>query len=292
MGAINRVVVRLRRTGMWNILWMSLVLSEALTALMNIIMGYLWWGRVSLDLILIGAIDAFFVAGIVTALLILLFREYDRVERESAEDRRKLATMEERGEVSRWLHDNLGSDLFNISLLTDTIRQKQVEGPEAAKYLERITAAARNALNSIRSYLNFSEQVGPSAKDLVGYMRDYGHDILGKNGIEFKFTTDLSEEDFPLPPMKGFSVYLIYKEAITNILKHADARKVEVCLTGDAGSLQLGVSDDGNGFAVEDIENSKYGTRNISTRAEMIGGKVAFRSGPGEGTSVQLTVPV
>ena len=292
MGVVNRIVVRLRRTGMWNILWMSLLLSQVLTALMNTVMGYLWWGRISLDLILIGAIDALFVAGIVTALMILLFCEYDRVERESAEDRGRLAALEERGEVSRWLHDNLGSDLFNISLLTDTIRQKQVDGREAEEYIERITDASRNALNSIRSYLNFSEQVGPSAKDLVGYMRDYGQDILGKNGIEFKFATDLSEDDFPLPPMKGFSVYLIYKEAITNILKHADAGKVEVCLTGDSGSLQLGVSDDGKGFAVEDIENRKYGTRNISTRAEMIGGKVAFRSGPGEGTSVQLTVPV
>lgn len=277
---------------MWNILWMSLLLSEVLTAIMNTVLGYLWWGKVSLDLILIGTIDAFFVAGIVTAVILLLFREYDRVEKEAAEDRQKVAAMEERGEVSLWLHDNLGSDLFNISLLTDTIRQKQVEGTEAEEYIERITDASRNALNSIRSYLNFSEQVGPAAKDLVGYMRDYGQDVLGKNEIEFRFTTDLSKENFPLLPMKGFSVYMIYKEALTNILKHSGASKVEVCLTGDSGSLQLGISDNGRGFSADDIDNRKYGTRNISTRAERIGGRVKLRSRPGEGTSVQLTVPV
>jgi signal transduction histidine kinase len=277
---------------MWNILWMSLLLSEVLTAIMNTVLGYLWWGKVSLDLILIGTIDAFFVAGIVTAVVLLLFREYDRVEKEAAEDRQKVAAMEERGEVSLWLHDNLGSDLFNISLLTDTIRQKQVEGTEAEEYIERITDASRNALNSIRSYLNFSEQVGPAAKDLVGYMRDYGQDVLGKNEIEFRFTTDLSKENFPLLPMKGFSVYMIYKEALTNILKHSGASKVEVCLTGDSGSLQLGISDNGRGFSADDIDNRKYGTRNISTRAERIGGRVKLRSRPGEGTSVQLTVPV
>jgi signal transduction histidine kinase len=259
---------------------------------MNTVLGYLWWGKISLDLILIGTIDAFFVAGIVTAVVLLLFREYDRVEKEAAEDRQKVAAMEERGEVSLWLHDNLGSDLFNISLLTDTIRQKQVEGTEAEEYIERITDASRNALNSIRSYLNFSEQVGPAAKDLVGYMRDYGQDVLGKNGIEFRFTTDLSKENFPLLPMKGFSVYMIYKEALTNILKHSGASKVEVCLTGDSGSLQLGISDNGRGFSADDIDNRKYGTRNISTRAERIGGRVKLRSRPGEGTSVQLTVPV
>jgi len=277
---------------MWNILWMSLLLSEVLTALMNTILGYVWRGKVSLDLILIGTIDAFFVAGIVTAIIILLFREYDRVEKEAIEDRRKIAAMNERGEVSRWLHDNVGSDLFNISLLTDTIGQKQVSGEEAEEYLERIADASRNALNSIRSYLNFSEQVGPAAKDMVGYMRDYGQNLLGRNGIEFEFVTDISEEDFPLLPMKSFSIYLIYKEAITNILKHAAARKVNVCLTGDSCSLQLAIHDDGRGFTTEEVEERNYGTRNISTRAEMIGGKVTLRSRPGEGTSVQLTVPV
>ena len=292
MKIINRVVSKLRGTGVWNILWISLLLSEVLTLIMDTVMSYLWWGKISLDLILIGAINAFFVAGTVTVILILLFREYERMGRDAAEDRRKLATLEERGEVSRWLHDNLGSDLFNISLLTDAIRQGQVGSQEADEHLEQITDAARNALNSIRSYLNFSEQVGPAAKDLVGYMRDYGQDILGRNGIEFKFTTDLSEGNFPLLPLKGFSVYLIYKEAITNILKHADASKVEVCLTGDAGSFQLGISDDGKGFSVEDVEDRKYGTRNIFTRAEMIGGKVTLKSGTGRGKSVQLTVPV
>jgi signal transduction histidine kinase len=292
MKIISRTVEKIRRTSMWNLLWISLVLSEVLTFIMNTILGWLRWGKFSLDLILIGTIDAFFVAFIVTFIIILVFREYDKVEREAEENSRKVAVLQEREEVSRWLHDNVGSDLFNITLISEMIQRRQVQGDETDEYLERISAASRNALNTIRSYLNFSEQVGPAVKDLVGYMRDYGQSLFRDRGVAFDFRAEVAEETLPLLPMKSFSVYLIYKEAITNILKHARAKKVDVLLTEGAGRLLLTVSDDGRGFTAGEASGERYGTRNITRRAEMIGGEILFDSEPGQGTSVRLTVPV
>ena len=291
MKIIAHTVGRLRRTSVWNILWISLVLSEILTALMSTLLGYLWWGKISVDLILIGAIIAFFVAGIVTVLIILILREYGRVESEGAKNLHRIAAMQEREDVSRWLHDDLGSDFFNIILMTEILQQKDFGEREASEHLDWIADASRNALGNIRSYLNFSEQVGPAVNDLVGYMGDYGQVLFRKKEIEFDFKSEISVDTVPLAPMKSFSVYLIYKEAITNILKHAQARKVEVRLVEWAGNLLLTIRDDGRGFSLEEAEESRYGKKNITHRAERIGGRISFDSEPGQGTSVNLSVP-
>jgi signal transduction histidine kinase len=292
MKIIASTVERLRRTNVWNILWVSLILSEILTALMNALLGYLWWGEVSLDLILIGTIDAFFVAGIVTVLIVLILREYERVEKAGEENLRRMGAMQEREDVSRWLHDDLGADFFNIILMTEILQQKDIGEREAREYLDWIADASRNALGNIRSYLNFSEQVGPAVNDLVGYIRDYGQVLLRKKEIEFDFQSAVSEKTAPLAPMKSFSVYLIYKEAITNILKHAGARKIEVRLVEYAGKLLLTIRDDGRGFSLEEASENRRGKKNISHRAEMIGGRISFDSEPGQGTSINLSVPV
>ncbi len=294
MGIVGRGVEKLRRGSVWNILWISVLFSEAFTLVITSLLSLAFWGRVDRDLLVIGAITAGVVAGTVTAGIILVFRELDRLEREAEESRRALVALQERDEVSRWLHDDLGSDLFSITLLTEIIQQKQVEGHGSLEYLEWIAESSRNALNNIRSYLNFSTQVGPAADDLVAYMRDYGQVLFRKRDIDFDFRAEISDETLPLHPMKSFSIYLIYKEAMTNILKHAGASKVEVTLTGRDDRLHLDISDDGKGFLPGEPvqEGEQYGTRNIVRRAMMIGGEATFDSEPGKGTSVRLAVPV
>ena len=76
---------KLKTIKLWNLLWISLILVEVFTAIMNTIMGLLWWGRIDLDLLLIGTVDAFVVGLIVTVILILLFREIRKYERHSEE---------------------------------------------------------------------------------------------------------------------------------------------------------------------------------------------------------------
>ena len=79
----------------------------------------------------------------------------------------------------------------------------------------------------------------------------------------------VSEETVPLAPMKSFSVYLIYKEAITNILKHAGARKIEVRMVEYAGKLLLTIRDDGRGFSLEEADENG----NVQPTREDLGDK-------------------
>lgn len=82
---INNIFEKLKTIKLWNLLWISLILSEVFTAIMDILMGLLWWGRIDLDLMIIGSINAFVVALVVSIILILLFRQIRNYERH-AED--------------------------------------------------------------------------------------------------------------------------------------------------------------------------------------------------------------
>jgi PAS domain S-box-containing protein len=409
---------------MWNLLWISVVLSEVITAIMNTIMGYLWWGRISTDLILIGTVDAFFVALTVTAVIILIFREFTKVEGESkarvekslrekeeserryraiVEDqtelvcrfspegsltfvnssfsfyfsrskeellggpfpvaggslfpeirqklgglspfsplttfehrmespggderwqhwtcraifdqknrlaeyqavgrditerkeaegyRRRIDIHREREEICRWLHDDIGSDLYNIILIAEMIQQRKVGGGETYNSLEWIADASRNALNSVRGYVNFAEQVGPSINDLVAYIKDFGDVFFKGTNVEFRFTGKIEDSDLPILPMKSFSVYLIYKEAITNILKDSRVKRVNVLLEEASDSLALTIQDDGTGAGRPLLQRDGCGTRNLYHRAEAMGGEFVYFSDPEGGTLVRLTVPV
>ena len=77
----ERFINKMRTMKLWNLLWISLIVSEVMTGIMNTIMGLLWWGRIDLDLLLIGAIDAFIVALVATVLLLLIFKAMKEYER-------------------------------------------------------------------------------------------------------------------------------------------------------------------------------------------------------------------
>ena len=115
----NWIIDWLKRTSMWNLVWVSLLLSEVFTFLMNSLMGYLWWGEFSMDLVLIGAVDAFVVALLVTVVLVLIINAYREAEREMEETRLQIHRHQEREDVSFWLHDDIGSDLVNIMLVSE-----------------------------------------------------------------------------------------------------------------------------------------------------------------------------
>jgi signal transduction histidine kinase len=89
------------------------------------------------------------------------------------------------------------------------------------------------------------------------------------------------------------AAYRIAQEALTNVARHSHATRVDVSLRTEGNFLSLAVEDDGRGFEPRELSESKgLGVVGMRERAELIGGTLAIRSSPGEGTSVRLTVPL
>ena len=98
----------------------------------------------------------------------------------------------------------------------------------------------------------------------------------------------------PLPPDFRHNIFLIVKEALTNTLKHAAAREIHVQAKIAAHRLEIRIQDDGAGFipATPKTEGKQHGLINMQRRAEDMGGKLTWEGSAGQGTTIQLSVPL
>ncbi|MCX6928204.1 MAG: ATP-binding protein, partial [Verrucomicrobia bacterium] len=127
-----------------------------------------------------------------------------------------------------------------------------------------------------------------TAQDLVLRMRDFTSTLL--RGAECRLQCDNADQSRKLPLDFRQNVFLLFKEAVTNVAKHAQATQVEIYLHEAAGRWQLSIQDNGVGFD-PDGDFPGHGIKNLRQRAEKIGGEVKITSQPGQGTKVMLSVP-
>lgn len=208
------------------------------------------------------------------------------------EDRRNLVALKEREGISRWLHDNLGADLYNIILLTDSIQKQEPGSTVLQQQLDWITETSRKSLASIRNYLDFSNQTGFTFEGLVAHMKEYGQSLLNPLGMQFTFDTEGDMSACNLSGVQTFSIYLIFKESLTNIVKHARASRVEVMVSHREGRLGIRVEDNGKGFTADAVLSGSFGTNNLRARADEMGADLRVDTTPLKGTRVDFSLPL
>jgi PAS domain S-box-containing protein len=208
------------------------------------------------------------------------------------EDRRNLVALREREGISRWLHDDLGADLYNIILLADSIQKQEPGSSVFTQQIDWITETSRKSLASIRNYLDFSSQTGFSFEGLVAHMEKYGKSLLNPLGIQFDFGQEGNMGGCSLSGVQTFSIYLIFKESLTNIVKHARASSVTVSVSMKEGRLGLVIEDDGKGFTADAVLSGKFGTTNLRARADELGADLHVDTSPRKGTRVDFSLPL
>lgn len=208
------------------------------------------------------------------------------------EDRRKLTVLKEREGISRWLHDHLGADLYNIILLVDGVQKRAPDQAVATQQLEWVSETSRNALASIRNYLDFSTQMGTSFGSIVEHMEKYGRSLLTPMGMEFALARKGEIDECSLSGLQMFSIYLIFKESLTNIVKHARAGRIDVTVSAAEKRLNITIEDDGEGFTSDGVLSGHYGTTNLRTRAEELGADLRINTEPQKGTKVEFSMPL
>jgi two-component system sensor histidine kinase UhpB len=211
----------------------------------------------------------------------------DRLEQERRESgRRALSVQEsERRRVARELHDEVGQTLTAMLL--------QVEGlatavPESAQaQLDELRETARTGAEEVR---RIAQRLRPEALEELG-LQAAMLALLDGVAVQARLRTHHPiERDLPLNPEDELVVYRVAQEALTNVVRHAQASNVSLSLSADDGAVVLRIGDDGRGIAPELLDSS-YGIRGMRERALLIGATLDVRSRLGEGTTVELVVP-
>jgi signal transduction histidine kinase len=201
-----------------------------------------------------------------------------------------------RENIARDLHDDMGSYLSSISILTQSVENLTQTDPVRARALiQKIGETARQVMDSMSDIIWSVNPDNDSMSQIVLRMRDEGIDLLGEQDIQFSLDIDdaLLQSHLPLEQRRDF--FLIYKEAIHNVAKYAKAEQVWVRLELNENRLVLTVRDNGVGFDPQQPGGTILGgngLKNMHTRASKMKATLQINTQPGQGTRVSLYLPL
>ena len=189
------------------------------------------------------------------------------------------------------LHDDIGSNLTKIAILSEVARQRT---PDAGTSTEDpLSAIARISRESVASMSDIVWAINPQRDrllNLVRRMRQHAEEVLTGRGIKVTFQAP-ADLDLKLGVDVRRDFYLIFKEAINNVARHAACSRVEIDLRVDGSTLRLDVTDDGRGLDVQAFHDGE-GLTSMRRRAERLGGSCEVRAIAGIGTTVDVRVLV
>lgn len=218
-----------------------------------------------------------FKAGLVAAALLLILG----FALAAAAKQRQLDGL--RQQITRDLHDDLGSNIGSIALLSEALQR----GPSNGELLAEIQRISRQTLDSMRDAVWFVDPEKDSSGDLVAHLKVITNSMLKNTNHTFEEDEGERSSTIPLNIKRG--VVLIYKETLHNVLRHSGATAVRIVVSGGGGSFSFRVSDNGRGFDPGEPSRG-LGLRNIRHRAEKLKADLEIRSAAGEGTEVEFRV--
>jgi signal transduction histidine kinase len=206
------------------------------------------------------------------------------------EQSRELSVISERNRLALELHDVVSQKLYSVVLTAETVATLLDRDPDAARgHIAKLQQIARQALDELRSLI-FELRPPDLVQDgLCGALRKHVDVLRRVQSADVVMEGDL---ELVPDPRRDAEVFRIAQEAMQNALRHAQASRVMVRLSGENGQLALDVVDDGIGFDPQSVElrARRLGLTSMEERAQRIGGRLEIRSARGEGTTVHLDV--
>ena len=215
---------------------------------------------------------------------------------------RQQAVEQERARIARDIHDDLGASLTRITMLSHTVStefQGDARGAAAAGEVHRTARELTRALDEIVWAVDPRHD---SLDSLANYLGGYAQDFLSAAGIACRLDLPMRLPDWTMTAEVRHKLFLAFKEALHNVVKHARAREVAVSLEFRGRGFVVKVADDGRGFGPPPDAGSTmaatpaksgaagHGLANMRNRLAEIGGHCEWESRPGLGTQVRLVV--
>lgn len=205
---------------------------------------------------------------------------------------RELEAERLRTRLARDLHDDVGSSLSSISIISNMATKKQEHGPEEVRRIfTKISETSQKTLDSISDLVWTLNPENDMMEDLFMRMRVYMSEILEAKEILYEFNVTEETGRIKITMDKRKNLYLIFKETINNIAKYSKCTKVLISIKLLDGNIAMEVADNGIGFIVEQAARTGNGLKNMQQRASQMGGTITIKSKPGEGTGLKLVFP-
>jgi two-component sensor histidine kinase len=196
-----------------------------------------------------------------------------------------------RTKIALDLHDDVGSTLSSISIMSDILHSQIEDVPKAEDMVNKIGTNAHNMLDSMDDIIWMVNPSNDKFYNLDLRIREYAIPLLETKNITFSFNTPENLHTLALAMDIKRNIFLIAKEAVNNLVKYSNCSHVDITFSINHSILKLEITDNGKGFDTEQYTD-RNGLRNMKQRAEQINGKLLITSEKGKGTSIVLTVKI
>ncbi|GAB2790062.1 hypothetical protein GCM10027275_38660 [Rhabdobacter roseus] len=196
-----------------------------------------------------------------------------------------------RNRISADLHDEIGSSLSGIGILGTIAKQSLPPGHPSGSMVERIVADARQISSSLDDIVWSINPHNDELGSLIARMNRHAAELFEASDILYEIIVPEAIQQLRLPMEKRQDFYLIFKEAVSNLVKHAKATRAHLKISLEQNRLHLEIADNGIGFEAT-AETTRNGLRNMHTRTRNLHGKLTIRTAPAQGTILQLDFPI
>ena len=196
-----------------------------------------------------------------------------------------------RDQLARDLHDDLASTISSALIYTDLVQDPELT-EKSQNLLSKVRNLLKDAAGAITDIIWTASPRHDNIEDLVTRLQLLMNDLCRINSIEFKSNLNINDYDLEVTDEVRRNIYLIFKEAINNVIKHSSATKVEFSVSLSDNELNFSLFDNGIGFdesrETDILKNQGHGLRNLKARAYEIDADLKISSGSNKGTVVQL----
>jgi len=225
--------------------------------------------------------------GMLLLIGVLLINRYRVVQKA----KRTIEMERMRNNIARDLHDDIGSTLTSINILSKLVIRQQGNGPDSAASLEKINQYSGVIMDNMSDIVWAINPQNDSLSKVIVRIKTYASEILDPLNIQYEIKEEGNWQTvkFDLNHRKDF--YLVCKEAINNAAKYSQCTTLNMSILQKPGGIQLKVEDNGIGFDAR--QNGKgNGLKNMETRAKSMGAEYVLETAPGKGCRISMLIPV
>jgi signal transduction histidine kinase len=209
-------------------------------------------------------------------------RRVERLEWQRAVER-------ERTRIARDIHDDLGTNITRVGLLSQSIRQYAGPDSPVLEFAEEIGQTAREMMQTMAEIVWAVNPVYDTLDGLASFLGRFAQKFLGVTAIRYRQVIPTDLPDVMVSAEVRHNLFLAFKEALNNVAKHSAAQLVVLSIALDDRGLTLSIKDDGCGFEQAGPKHGN-GLSNMVSRLAALGGACDVKSKPGEGTEVCITI--
>lgn len=211
----------------------------------------------------------------------------------SLQNRNKLKRLEEqqflRNRIAADLHDEIGSTLSSISILSEIVAMQQKKGEYKPEIMSQVSNDAREVIDKMDDIIWTINPSNDNFSNLETRIKSFAIPLFETKDINFDFAFSPELENVRIDMSKRRDIYLILKEAINNLVKYSECKNVKIEIDIKTSKLIFTVIDDGIGFNI-DAESNRNGLKNMQMRATKIDADLTINSYVHKGTKVKLSI--